>query len=57
MSKRSISKSKLLKEAIADAKAVVRNHAQSGLYFMKLCGKYGMDNIGSNAQKYMEIFI
>ena len=45
-----------LDKTIAEAKAVVRNHAQSGLYFMKLCGKYGMDNIGSNAQKYMEIF-
>ena len=46
----------VLDETIADAKAVVRNHAQSGLYFMKLCGKYGMDNIGSNVHKYMEIF-
>ena len=46
-----------LDKTIADAKAVVRNQSQSGLYFMKLCGKFGMDNIGSNAQKYMEIFI
>jgi hypothetical protein len=30
--------------------------AQSGLYFMKFCGKHGLDNIGQQAKDYMEIF-
>lgn len=47
---------KSLDETIDNAKQINLSKSQTGIHFMKFCGRHGLDNISNQASNYMEIF-